>query len=227
MPGRGPQGKQDHNAAVAIVGQDGAFLRDIERWLASSGTFTCAARCTYGQTVLDQIRRCTPAVTIVELDLPGANGERFIRLARAGVPSLKVLAVGHPTDRVIFLALGARVDGFLERGPGLAAADLVAALHEVLRGGFPLSECARRAVGRAWQQCQPKPEATTGLTPSEKRVAAMQCLGWTEEFIAAQLGTSPQTVHAHSKNIHRKLSVSCLSELQRRLLGRDRPHWLG
>lgn len=169
--GRGTQATRDHNPAVAIVGQDGAFPRNIERWLASSGTFTCADRRTYEQTPLDQIRRCTLAVAIVELDLRGVNGERFIRLARAGVPSLKVLVVGHPTDCLVFLALGARVHGFLERGSGLTAAGLVAALHEVPRGGFPLSECARRAVGRAWQQCQPKPEATSGLTPSEKRVA--------------------------------------------------------
>lgn len=65
-----------------------------------------------------------------------------------------------------------------------------------------------------------------GLTAREKQVAALTCLGYTNEEIAEQMVISPNTVKTHMRNILGKCSVSSKVELQQVLSGWDFREWL-
>jgi DNA-binding CsgD family transcriptional regulator len=61
----------------------------------------------------------------------------------------------------------------------------------------------------------------TALTPSERRVASMAVLGYTNREIAARLYVQPGTVEQHLTKVFRKLSVSQRDQLPTRLAAED------
>ncbi len=65
-----------------------------------------------------------------------------------------------------------------------------------------------------------------GLTPREKQVAALTCLGYTNEEIAEQMVISHNTVKTHMRNVLGKCDVSSKVELQQVLSGWDFREWL-
>lgn len=65
-----------------------------------------------------------------------------------------------------------------------------------------------------------------GLSPREKQVAALTCLGYTNEEIAEQMVISANTVKTHMRNVLGKCTVSSKVELQQVLSGWDFREWL-
>lgn len=59
------------------------------------------------------------------------------------------------------------------------------------------------------------PKQTTGLTPSERRVAELAASGMTNRDVAAALFISPKTVEANLSRIYRKLHIHSRAELGR------------
>jgi DNA-binding NarL/FixJ family response regulator len=93
-----------------------------------------------------------------------------------------------------------------------------ATLHEALSAfeimGTPLwakrasAELARTRFG---------PGGTSGLTPSEQRVAELAASGMTNRDVAAALFISPKTVEVNLSRIYRKLDIHSRAELGRRM----------
>ncbi|MCB9135813.1 MAG: hypothetical protein H6636_10335 [Anaerolineales bacterium] len=59
------------------------------------------------------------------------------------------------------------------------------------------------------------------LSPREQEVAALTCLGHTNQDIAGKLVISPNTVKAHIRNIQQKFNVRSKEELRQALTGWD------
>lgn len=64
------------------------------------------------------------------------------------------------------------------------------------------------------------------LTPREQQVAALACLNYTNQEIAAQLIISPNTVKTHMRNILYKCDLKSKAELSQLLAGWDFQNWL-
>jgi DNA-binding CsgD family transcriptional regulator len=63
------------------------------------------------------------------------------------------------------------------------------------------------------------------LSPREKDVAALICLGFTSRQIAARLRISPQTVKTHAENVLMKFTLHSRNELRRVLQHWDFSAW--
>lgn len=66
----------------------------------------------------------------------------------------------------------------------------------------------------------------TELTPREQQVAALACLGYTNQEIAGQLVISINTVRSHMRNILDKYHVTSKAELRIILANWDFEAWL-
>lgn len=64
------------------------------------------------------------------------------------------------------------------------------------------------------------------LTPREQQVAALACLGYTNEEIAGRMIISTNTVRTHIRNILYKFSINSKVELQKKLAGWDFHAWV-
>jgi DNA-binding CsgD family transcriptional regulator len=76
-----------------------------------------------------------------------------------------------------------------------------------------------RSVDELW----PKWET---LSPRERDVTALTCLGLTNRQIAARLLLSPETIKTHIRNILFKFSINSKAELRHILAGWDFSAWL-
>lgn len=65
------------------------------------------------------------------------------------------------------------------------------------------------------------------LTPRQRQVAALTCLGYTNQEIAAQLVISVNTVRSHTRRILDKYQVASKMELRLILANWDFDAWLG
>jgi DNA-binding CsgD family transcriptional regulator len=63
------------------------------------------------------------------------------------------------------------------------------------------------------------------LTPREKDVTALICLGYTSNQVAARLYITPSTVKTHARNALAKFAMENRNELRRALSGWDFSQW--
>jgi len=76
----------------------------------------------------------------------------------------------------------------------------------------------RQMDAELWQKWE-------SLSPRQKQVTALICLGYTNRQIAAKLGISIATVHTHSGNIQGAFTVNSKSDLRYLLAAWDFSGW--
>jgi DNA-binding CsgD family transcriptional regulator len=92
----------------------------------------------------------------------------------------------------------------------------------------PLNEIGQKMLSFALQHRQ---EATRSLktwqslTPREKEITALACLGYTNKEIAGKLFISPATVKTHLRNAKRKFGLRSKLELRKTLSDWDFSNW--
>lgn len=64
------------------------------------------------------------------------------------------------------------------------------------------------------------------LTPREQQTAALTCLGYTNQEIAAYMVISPNTVRTHMRHILHKFEANSKTELREMLAGWDFSAWV-
>ena len=106
----------------------------------------------------------------------------------------------------IFNSLAAGASGYLLKP--VRAAELVAAVKVVFRGGAPMmSSIARNVVQSFHQAGAPEQGETENLSPRERGVLDALAKGCSYKQTADSLGISYSTVHPHIERIYQKLHV--------------------
>ena len=214
--------------AVILVEDDDFVRANVEAWLRGTMVYRCVGSFADGETALEAARALNPALAIVDFGLPGIKGAEVIWQLKRGDPRIKIILItGIPDDTIVFEALDAGVDGFLDKP--LKREAFLAQLEEVMAGGCPLSARASKLLVEKYRQYRPSAYAMFPLTAREREIAELACRGFSNQAIAKTLGISASTVATHQKNIHHRLDIHCRTELQIKLydLHRKPPGSLG
>jgi two-component system nitrate/nitrite response regulator NarL len=163
----------------------------------------------------DDVRRLTPDVVLMDIDMPGCSGIEGLRAVKATAPATNVLmlTVFEDNDRV-FDAICAGADGYLlKKTP---PARLLEAIGEVRAGGAPMTPAVARQVLRLFPRPAPVRAAPTEslahLSAREQEVLSLLVKGYSYKMIAADRGISIDTVRSHIKKIYEKLHVRSMTE---------------
>ena len=198
--------------------------QDIREGLGFLISSTEGFRCTgcYGsmEEALARIGADVPDIALVDIGLPGMSGIEGIRLLKERYPGLLLTALTVYSDNdSIFDALCAGASGYLlKKTP---PARLLEYLKDVRVGGAPMSpEVASRVIA-FFRDARPPANADYHLTPHELRLLKMLVEGHSYKTIAAELGSSINTIGFHMRSIYRKLQVHSKSEAVSKAL-RDR-----
>ena len=211
----------DETIAVILVEDDDRVRALVEAWLRGTMLYRCVGSFADGETALEAARALNPALAIVDFGLPGIKGGEVIWQLKRGDPRIKIILItGIPDNGIVFEALDAGVDGFLDKP--LKREAFLAQLEEVRAGGCPLSARASRLLVEKYRQYQPKAFEMRPLTAREREIAELTCRGLSNLAIAKMIGISVLTVATHQKNIHHKLDLHSLAELQIKLYGLNR-----
>lgn len=152
-----------------------------------------------GEEGVQLFRKLQPDITLMDLEMPGMNGIEAIRAIRSDNPDARVIVLTmHHDAENIYRALQAGATTYLLKDTISKA--LIGVLREVHAGGRPIpQEIAARLAERSTQR---------ELTPREIEVIGLIADGLSNKQIAATLGISDDTVHAHLRNAFSKLEVT-------------------
>ncbi len=203
---------------IVIIEDDEKIRNYLAALIAGSGefdlqaTFASAEEATsyFEKDMGDEVE-----LVLTDIQMPGKSGIDFIAWLKPIRPYIQfmVLSAYDDADR-IFKALKAGATGYILKST--EAARLVEALHDLRRGGSPMSNEVARKVVNAFQQEIDYKDAKEHLSGREKEVLQLLAKGFSYKDIAEKLFISVETVRTHIRNIYEKLQAGSRNEALRK-----------
>jgi DNA-binding NarL/FixJ family response regulator len=196
---------------ISIVEDSEKFRTTLARVLDRAEGFQCVSQYGSAEEALKGLPQDKPDVVLMDINLPGMNGVECVRQLKQVLPGTQVmmLTVYEDTEN-IFAALAAGAAGYmLKRTP---QAQLLEAIHEVNRGGSPMTTHIARKVVSSFQRTASTANPTENLSQREQEVLDLLSQGLIYKEIAEKLGISYETVHTYIRRIYEKLQVRTRTE---------------
>jgi DNA-binding NarL/FixJ family response regulator len=196
-----------------LLADDHALFRDGLRSLLEARGVEVIGEAGNGREAVNQTRRLSPDVVLMDLHMPELDGLAATRLISAELPDVKVVILtASEEDAHLFEAIKSGAQGYLFKN--LASDDLFRLLDGVARGEPALTTAlARKLLGEFARPAPaaPAPHAAGGieaLTDREREVLDLLVQGITSNReLAERLVITENTVKYHFRNILDKLHV--------------------
>ena len=208
---------------ISIVEDNDKLRATLAKVIDRAEGFHCVSHYGSAEDALKNLPVVKPDVVLMDINLPGINGVECVRKLKVLLPKTQVmmLTVYEDTDN-IFAALAAGASGYmLKRTP---AKELLEAIHEVLRGGSPMTTHIARKVVLSFQLSAAASAKTANelseLSDREQQVLDLLSQGLIYKEIAEKLGISYETVHTYIRRIYEKLQVRTRTEAVAKFLQR-------
>ena len=187
-----------------LLADDYLIVRQGLKALLEREGFSVVAEVADGQEAIRSARERCPDVAVLDFGMPLLNGLGAAREILHACPRAKaILLTMHTEDHYVLEALQAGVKGYVVKTQ--ASADLIRAIHEVLRGMMYLSPGVSQAVVEAYLAKSELP--VDPLTPREREVLQLVAEGKSTKEIAQLLGISFKTAESHRTRIMKKTSI--------------------
>ncbi len=200
---------------VAIF-EDNKLVRDaLEAILNGTPGYTCCGIFADGNRWEDDIKRSTPDVVLMDIEMPGMNGIEVTQHINDVYPDIKILiqTVFNDSEK-IFQALCAGASGYILKND--PPHKYLEAINEVYNGGAPISaSVAKKVLGFFANKnvVLTSPGSTDYLlSEREKEILRLMVEGHNYKDIADKSFISYETVRTHVKHIYKKLHVASRSE---------------
>jgi DNA-binding NarL/FixJ family response regulator len=196
---------------IAIVEDNKALREGLETIVNLTPDCTCQCACETAEEALRKLPALQPEVVLMDIQLPGISGIECTSRLKEKLPSVQIIIVTIYEDHDrIFSALKAGACGYLLKRS--TPEQIIAAIHEVLHGGAPMtSEIARKVITQ-FQNDPVRTSAVESLSPREVEVLELLTHGLANKEIAARLCVSVDAVRWHLKNVYHKLHVHSRTE---------------
>jgi two-component system nitrate/nitrite response regulator NarL len=181
------------------------YLEGLIRALRQRPEFEVVGSSGDGRRALEDIRTLTPAVAVLDENMPGLRGHEVLQaINRDGLATRVVMLSASVDSQVIFRAVASGVGGYLTKDSDRATiCDTVA---KVARGETVLAPQVQ--AGLAGEVRLREHESRPALSAREHEILAQCSLGLSAPDIARELHISTATVKTHLRNIYEKLGVS-------------------
>ena len=196
---------------VLLADDHPMFRQGLKALLEREG-FEVAAEAADGHEAVKLARRHDPNIVVMDIGMPMLNGIDAAREILKQAPGTQVvLLTMYEEEAYVLEALRAGIRGYVLKAQ--AAADLVAAIREVLRGAVYLSPGISKAVVDAYMGKSELP--ADPLTDRERQVLQLIAEGKTTKEAAEILGLSVKTADSHRTRIMQKLEIHETASLVR------------
>ena len=195
-------------AVQILVYDDSDVMRESLRTLLfEEKDFEVIAMLPNAETVETDISELKPHVVLMDIDMPEVNGVEAVKRIRKHYPELPIIMLTVFDDNEnIFKAIYAGASGYILKR--YVTAEIVAAIHNVLSGGAPMTgTVAKKVLQMLPIAANQEEEEKQLLTIKEKDILQLLVKGYSYKMIASEINISIDTVRFHIKKIYDKLHV--------------------
>lgn len=194
---------------LIIIEDDEKIRNYLAALIAGSGEFDLQANFSSAEEAMLYFEKGlgdSIELVLTDIQLPAKSGIDFIAWLKPLRPDIQlmVLSAYNDADKV-FKALKAGATGYILKNT--EAAKIIEALHDLRKGGSPMSNEIARKVVNAFQQEVEYKDAKENLSTREKEVLQWLSKGFSYKEIAEKLFISVETVRTHIRNIYEKLQA--------------------
>jgi DNA-binding NarL/FixJ family response regulator len=185
-----------------LVADDHPIVRSgIVALLRTAPDVEVVGEATTGFEAVELASRLTPDLVLMDLRMPGMNGDEATAKILAATPGVRVLILTtYESDDSILTAIEAGASGYLLKAA--PQEEILAGVRSVARGEVALAP----SIAALLVQRVKAPNPT--LSPRETEVLKLVSAGHSNPSIAAQLFLSEATVKTHLLHVFEKLEVS-------------------
>ncbi len=201
---------------IIVVDDHPLFRQGVVNALSLEPDFKVVGQASDGSIALDMIRELHPAIAVVDINLPGLNGQQIThQVVQEKLPTRIVLLTAYDDSEQVIHSAWAGAAAYCAKD--VDPRRLIRAIHEVIKGKYVIGE---QTFGQkefdSWlegemekaQHLYSEPGSPFHpLSDREMEVLSYVVKGLSNKEIAASLGISHQTVKNHVTSILRKFSV--------------------
>jgi DNA-binding NarL/FixJ family response regulator len=193
---------------VAIIDDDQALLEGLRRIVDDSGRFRCTGIYTSVEAALPSLRCGGVDVLLLDIQLPGMQGDAAVETIRAACPGLSILMLTVFADRDrVFTSICNGAQGYLLKST--PPDKLLEAIGAARDGGSPLSPEIARHIVSVFQRTG---RSTVQLTSQERRLLYWLAEGYSYQSAADRMNVSVNTIRNYVRATYEKLHVHSKSE---------------
>ena len=196
---------------TVILVDDHAVVRaGYKRYIELDEQLSVIGEAATGEEAYALLERLRADVLVMDLSMPGQGGFESLRRILNRYPDQKVLIFSmHENASIANQALRLGAMGYLTKS--MAPDQIIAAIHDVMRGEKPIAPELRSAMEELNSPQLPHHD----LLPREFEVLVLLASGESIDSISSRLHLSTKTASNYQANIRKKLGVSSALELHR------------
>ncbi|MEM9159187.1 MAG: response regulator transcription factor [Verrucomicrobiota bacterium] len=195
---------------IWLVEDNDSYRKAMARSLGRSEGILCERECRSAEELIAALKmRNAPDVILLDVQLPGNDGISCLPVIKSLAPGSRVMVLTAFDDSdKIYNAICAGASGYLLKSA--TAAEILAAISEVLSGGAPMtSSLAVRVLQQFSDLLNPNKSSTDyKLTEREVEILSLMADGLVKKEIGDKLAISLHTVNSHIRRIYDKLQVN-------------------
>jgi DNA-binding NarL/FixJ family response regulator len=193
---------------VVLADDHAIVLEGLRALLAAEPDVHVVATATDGERLLEAVRRFSPDVVVMDIQMPYMSGLTCLERMRAEGIEARVLVLSAFADaHSLRTAVEGGADGFVLKTDAPRAT--ITAIRQVAAGQLVFPQAARRWLRPSSPSAHADP---TALTDREEGVLTHIAEGRSNADIAAAMNLSESTVKFHLRNLFAKLGVANRTE---------------
>jgi DNA-binding NarL/FixJ family response regulator len=191
------------NAYNIVIVDDHELFRDgLKFFLTQIAGMKVIGEASNGEEFLKLVEIISPDLVFMDIDMPVMNGIKATEIAMQKKPFLRIIALtGFADEDNYYKMIRAGVMGFILKHSGKE--DIEMAIHSVMKGESYFSRELLQNV--VLKKNLANHHATFShqfhITPREKEILSLICIGFSDNEIAEKLHISPKAANSHRNRL--------------------------